>query len=361
MICFFLILQVQWESINRPYDSLRHELVINFSIEQHRIQFISEDSVFYAEYETQLKVYDDNGDQVAGDFWEHYVIKNTDDIRDSVKLLIPRNSQYFDLKIVDLHGGNVFAITENIVPITYIGNIQRLTANDTLYLVFTILNRDGKVDSLHVSVKDIEGAIRVEPGLYDDTLVFPIATLKSDEYTVLFELYSDDEKIEELNVPLTVTRAFYLDDRIWALKVAQLVYIATPSEMDVLENAQVEERDSLWTLFWHQHDPSPTTEFNEMEEEYFERIAYCEENFSHGDKGWRSDRAKVYVRYGSPDEIQRKPYQLHAEFPDPYGNRSHLYDAYEIWFYYRANRQFVFADRYGLGEYILLNPNTIDL
>jgi GWxTD domain-containing protein len=131
--------------------------------------------------------------------------------------------------------------------------------------------------------------------------------------------------------------------------------------MDVLERAYVEERDSLWNRFWKQHDPTPHTELNEMEEEYFGRIAYCEENFSHGDKGWRSDRAKVYVRYGSPDEIQRKPFELYAEFPDPYGNRSHIYDSYVIWFYYRSNLQFVFADRFGLGEYILLNPQMIGL
>lgn len=358
---FFLFMQVQWQAINRPYDTLNQELVIYFSIEQHRVQYITDDSLFYAEYETRLKVFDKDGNQVAGDFWEHFAVKDTVDIQDSVKLVIPRSSHYFDMKIVDIHGGNVFSITENVLSVNYIGDIERLISGDTLRLAYTILNRTGEVDSLHVTVNDLEKTAVLRPGTYGDTLIFLITALPNDTYTALFELFFEGEKIEELKVPLVITRAFYLNDDTWLLRVNQLEYMATPSEMDLLERAYTEERDSLWNEFWKQHDPTPNTEFNEMEEEYFNRITYCEENFSHGDKGWRSDRAKVYVRYGSPDEIQRKPYELYAEFPDRYGNRSHLYDSYEIWFYYRSNLQFVFADRFGLGEYMLLNPHMIGL
>lgn len=358
---FFLFMQVQWQAINRPHDALNQELVIYFSIEQHRVQYITDDSLFYAEYETRLKVFDKDGNQVAGDFWEHFAVKDTVDIQDSVKLVIPRSSHYFDMKIVDIHGGNVFSITENVLSVNYIGDIERLISGDTLRLAYTILNRTGEVDSLHVTVNDLEKTAVLRPGTYGDTLIFLITALPNDTYTALFELFFEGEKIEELKVPLVITRAFYLNDDTWLLRVNQLEYMATPSEMDLLERAYTEERDSLWNEFWKQHDPTPNTEFNEMEEEYFNRITYCEENFSHGDKGWRSDRAKVYVRYGSPDEIQRKPYELYAEFPDRYGNRSHLYDSYEIWFYYRSNLQFVFADRFGLGEYTLLNPHMIGL
>jgi GWxTD domain-containing protein len=354
-------MQVQWQAINRPYDALNQELVIYFTIDQHRIQYLVEDSLFYAEYETRLKVFDKDGNQVAGDFWEHIAVKDTADIQDSVKLIIPRSSQYFDMKIVDIHGGNVFSITENVLSVKYIGDIERFINGDTLRLAYTILNRAGDVDSLHVTINDMRMTKIVKQGTYGDTLIFMLTALPNDTYTALFELYSDGRKIEELKAPLFIARAFYLNDDTWRLKVHQLEYIATPSEIDLLESAYREERDSLWNTFWKQHDPTPNTKFNEMEEEYFKRIAYCEEHFSHGDKGWQSDRAKVYVRYGSPDEIQRKPYELYAEFPDPYGNRSHIYDSYEVWFYYRLNLQFVFADRFGLGEYILLNPQMLGL
>ena len=356
---FFLIMQVQWQAINRPYDTLNQELVIYFSIEQHRIQYVAQDSLFYAEYETRLKVFDENGNQVAGDFWEHVALKDSVAIEDSVKLIIPRSSHYFEMKIVDIHGGGVFSITENIISVKYLGDIERLISGDTLRLAFTVLNRAGEVDSLHVTLQDLEKALTVRQGMYGDTLAFLITTLPNDTYTALFKLYFEEKLVEELKVPLSITRAFYLNDDTWLRKVSQLRYIATQSEMDILERAYTEERDSLWNEFWKQHDPTPNTKFNEMEEGYFTRIAYCEEHFSHGDKGWESDRAKVYVRYGSPDEIQRKPYELYAEFPDPYGNRYHIYDSYEVWFYYQSNLQFVFADRFGLGEYILLNPQMI--
>ncbi len=354
----FLLLQIEWQAISRPYDDLQQELIVYFSIPSDRFKYVTEDSLFFAEYESQIKVYDKKGNQLTGDYWERKIFKDTLDIDDSVKILIPKESKQFELKIVNLHGGQIFTIIGEVLKIKYLGDIKWRTSNDTLTVSFSIINSEGEVDKMTASINDVKETVPLKIGRYADTLSLYVGDLPLDEYTLLFEMFTKTIRIDEVRVPIKISKPFYRDDSTWLLKVDQLVYIATPSEMRSLREAAAEKRDSLWRTFWKQYDPTPTTEYNEKETEYFARIEYCEMKFSHGDRGWQSDRAKVYVKYGPPDEIQSMPYYN----PPRYSPQHHftVYDAYEIWFYYRLNRQFVFGDRYGFGQYDLLNPSEFN-
>jgi GWxTD domain-containing protein len=355
----FLLLQIEWQTINRPYSDVEQELVIYFSIPREKLKHVVKDSLFYVEYESQLKVYDEQNNQLIGDFWEVKRLSDTLDIHDSVKILIPKNSSYFHLKIVDLHASQVFNITEKILKINYIGNIKWDIINDTLRLTFIIINPEGTIDSMLFSMNGIKQAIPTKTGTYDDSLSLMVGGLLNDNYALKVVVFSKSEKIDEMTIPIIISRPFYLDEFTWLLKVNQLEYIAASSEIKDLKRTKRVYRDSLWRAFWKQHDPTPNTEYNEKEVEYFERIEYCEDRFSHGDRGWRSDRARIYVRHGDPDEIISQPY--YSPPVDPFKPYAHLYDSYEVWHYYRFNRMFVFGDRYGLGEYILLNPTGSDL
>lgn len=340
---FFLFLQIEWQAINKPYNDDLQELAIYFTIPDEKLKFIVEDSLFYTNYETQLKVFDSKDNQVAGDYWQVRRPEDTLDISDSIKILIPKASSYFDLKIIDLYGGEIFNITEKIIPINYLGNIKWLITNDTLVVSFMVINVQAEAYRINASIADKEKNIPAHVGLYGDTLLFIVEDLAVDMHILKFEVFSESRKLDEITLPIKISRPFYLDNATWSLKIAQLEYIATSSERKTLEHANVEERDSLWWDFWKQYDPTPNTAQNEKEIEYFTRIQYCEENFSHGDAGWQSDRARIYVIYGPPDEIQSRPYEL-SSIP------------YLIWYYYGINRKFIFVDRYGFGRYILLNP-----
>ncbi|KPJ71883.1 hypothetical protein AMJ52_08265 [candidate division TA06 bacterium DG_78] len=339
----FLFLQIEWQAVNKPYSESLQELIIYYTIPTYDLQFVAEDSNFYTHYESQLKVYARDGRQVTGDYWETRRLKDSLDIHDSVKIVIPKTSKYFDLRIVDLNAGELLTVTEKIIPINYLANISWSIRNDTLNISFTILNQAGEIDSVYSSIEKIADSKAVHIGTYDDSLSFYVKELSNDTYTLKFMLFSIGEKIDELEIPITISRSFLLDDPSWLLKVDQLVYIATPSEMSQLKSAERTQRDSLWHAFWKEYDPTPHTAYNEKEVDYFSRIEYCEKNFSFGDRGWRSDRAKIYVKYGSPDEIHARPYET-GSLP------------YLIWFYYRINRKFIFVDEHGFGEYMLVNP-----
>jgi GWxTD domain-containing protein len=68
-----------------------------------------------------------------------------------------------------------------------------------------------------------------------------------------------------------------------------------------------EERDQFIEAFWQRRDPTPDTEENEFKEEHYARIAYANEHFPAGIPGWKSDRGRIYIVFGKPDEIESHP------------------------------------------------------
>ncbi len=64
-----------------------------------------------------------------------------------------------------------------------------------------------------------------------------------------------------------------------------------------------DERQSFVEQFWLRRDPTPDTEENEFKEEHYRRIAYANERFASGIPGWKTDRGRIYIKFGPPDEI----------------------------------------------------------
>jgi GWxTD domain-containing protein len=68
-----------------------------------------------------------------------------------------------------------------------------------------------------------------------------------------------------------------------------------------------EERDQFIEAFWQRRDPTPDTEENEFKEDHYARIAYANEHFAAGIPGWKTDRGRIYIVFGKPDEIDSHP------------------------------------------------------
>jgi GWxTD domain-containing protein len=87
-----------------------------------------------------------------------------------------------------------------------------------------------------------------------------------------------------------------------------VVYIITPEERAAFKQlSNDEERDNFIEAFWKRRDPTPDTEENEFKEEHYRRIAYANEHFAAGVPGWKTDRGRIYIVYGPPDEIESHP------------------------------------------------------
>jgi GWxTD domain-containing protein len=68
-----------------------------------------------------------------------------------------------------------------------------------------------------------------------------------------------------------------------------------------------EEREQFIGEFWRRRDPDPDTEENEYREAYYERIAYVNEHFASGIPGYKTDRGRIYLKYGKPDDVESHP------------------------------------------------------
>jgi GWxTD domain-containing protein len=126
--------------------------------------------------------------------------------------------------------------------------------------------------------------------------------------------------------------------------IDQMRYIARESEMQYMRDAEdANEKRRRFLEYWKKRDPDPSTERNELMEEYFARVEFANKNFSHYNEGWRTDRGMVHIYLGPPESIERRPFDLGSK-------------PYEIWSYYNLNRDFVFVDETGFGDYRLRSP-----
>ena len=117
-----------------------------------------------------------------------------------------------------------------------------------------------------------------------------------------------------------------------------------------------EERENFIAHFWDSRDPNPDTTENEYREEYYQRIAYANEHFTSGIPGWKTDRGRIYIRWGKPDEIESHP--SGGSYSEPgYSDAITTYP-FEIWFYRHLDGpgdgiEIEFVDPTGTGEYRL--------
>lgn len=88
----------------------------------------------------------------------------------------------------------------------------------------------------------------------------------------------------------------------------EVPYIITPEERAVwTQLSNDEERDKFIEAFWLRRDPTPDTPENEYKDEHYRRIQYANERFGAGIPGWKTDRGRIYILHGPPDEIESHP------------------------------------------------------
>ncbi len=114
----------------------------------------------------------------------------------------------------------------------------------------------------------------------------------------------------------------------------EVVYIISDEERKAFRGlATDEERQQFIEQFWLRRDPTPDTEENEFREEHYRRIAYSNERFASGIPGWKTDRGRMYIAYGPPDEIESHPSGGTYERPYEEGGGSTSTYPFEKWRY----------------------------
>lgn len=128
-----------------------------------------------------------------------------------------------------------------------------------------------------------------------------------------------------------------------------LIYLMKAEEQGIYPSLSVEGKRSYLRRFWARRDPTPGTPRNEAQEDFYGRIAEATRRFREGGAaqipGWRTDRGRIFIRYGPPDEVLSRP-QAGNTLP------------YEVWKYTRARPlKYVFLDQTQFGNYALIWTN----
>jgi len=127
--------------------------------------------------------------------------------------------------------------------------------------------------------------------------------------------------------------------------IDQLQYIARDEEMDYMRDGKTtEERQKRFIDFWKKKDPNTSTRRNEVMQEYYRRLYIADKSFATTYvRGWRTDMGMVFIIFGPPSNIDKHPFDQDTK-------------PYEIWEYFDINKEFVFVDNTGFGDYRLITP-----
>jgi len=163
---------------------------------------------------------------------------------------------------------------------------------------------------------------------------------KLNEGPLRIEVESFNSKINyEKNVKW-FSKPLSLSDPEYAIEQIKLI----DSEKLVDSLLEMHDDDYLLTLnnYWRKFDTDTSTQFNDSMKEFYLRVDYADNNFSMFDKkkGSKTDRGKVYIKFGAPEDIKRIYNKLDS--------------VEEIWIYKNLNMKFKFVDSSGLGNYLLV-------
>jgi GWxTD domain-containing protein len=136
----------------------------------------------------------------------------------------------------------------------------------------------------------------------------------------------------------------------------EVVYIISSLEKQVFEKLLTDrERDLFIQAFWKQRDPTPGTEENEFRAEHYRRLTHADYYYGRQSPlpGWKTDRGRIYIILGEPNDIQR------------FESGQETYPA-EVWFYQDKAEvglppgfNIVFFKEHGSGDYKIYSP-TMD-
>jgi GWxTD domain-containing protein len=128
-----------------------------------------------------------------------------------------------------------------------------------------------------------------------------------------------------------------------------LEYLADARELRPFRDGSIEAKRRFLVEFWQRRDPDPATPRNEAREQFYGKIAYADSTYRERGRastpGWKTDRGRLYARYGAPDEVldrERRGRNL----------------PYLVWRYTRMrDTWYILSDRSGLGSYKLVHSN----
>ena len=145
--------------------------------------------------------------------------------------------------------------------------------------------------------------------------------------------FGADGYIESIYSEMTLKE---LDDE-WAI----MRILAIKQEKKLYDGSDEAGRRQVMLKYWQAREEKITRD------EFMLRATIAKQQWSGLRPGWRTDRGRVMITYGRPDEIEREPHSINSR-------------PYEVWRYFGIDGgiEFVFVDKQGFTDYELVHSTA---
>lgn len=369
-------------------------LYLSFEVQNDRLQFTKDGDYYRAEYQISVVIQQDKNTLYKENWVERVELDNFDETNSKrifqykiYKLNISQQDRMDNLKpgsfkcvfqIRDLTSKNMHKSEREfelpqfgsgeipISPISFLKDSDNssypLSFNPSSMALLYNRNYSAYANVRLDSIQSIRVNVRIYKNEKDDGKLFcqnyltinrdsNVVDLKYDlqsdsmapgKYRISFSGYVGDKELnaeKEFEIYwFEKSKYLYKAD----LAIRPMRYILSEEEFDYASDLGYDELKKWMDAYWAKRDPTPKTDYNELEVEYFKRVQKANDKFNLRYKeGWETDRGKIFILYGEPDEIENRRYDV--------DKKPHL-----VWIYEKQNLTFLFVDDDRDGEFTLV-------
>ena len=357
----------------------------NYQLTYNSLQFIKGDSGFTAGLKVEYAI--SLGDDVvsSGDFTSKLIFPNQEMtrsgklFRDKLSVTLPNSNYLMEITFTDINSSNSSTWSQQLMILgrdTFLSDLE-FSSNivtdstdfldkfhrngqlyfvncdhiytkgtiDSLYLYYELGNKQfpvGKLsekitilkdnDTLKVITRDLSCHGTKQP----QQRKIDISDLAAGYHNITLEIHdpiSNVVNVQEDYFSIKHTknsnyRLFVdIEDEITLLK-----YFLPSGKTKIWKDLSMEGKQQFIDKFWEINDEDSTTQKNEFFELIKERIHYCNEHFSHFADGWNTDRGRIYIKHGKPDDIVTGDTGILTKYPQK---------SFEVW-KYRVHNNFTY-------------------
>lgn len=378
------------------------EFDLNYKIPNNHLQFIETREGLVATLDIEFNIYKDNVlvspnkfEYKAGALTTSIAQSEKHFVLDKISFTLDRTGFSADLKITDKNASTVY--TEKIIldvlnKNTLISDIEIShglstdlnpaldkfqrgayqfyvdpnpvldSNNRDFFAYFQISNISAGEDSLYrffEFIKIFKDSVKVWETEYNHTVEFmpypvlrriPLSSLEPGLYTLEVEIINPKhQNKEKKDRTFSVTKQYtYFTQRVFPdddEEFELINYFIDNRQRRLWRGLNEDGRKRFIERFWTANNPNPNSDTNEFLDLIRQRVNEANWRFSYHRAGWRTDLGRIYIKLGSPDEIDKD-----VTKPDSRYSRKD----YQIWRYNNLGRNYLFYDFQGNGNYRLI-------
>ncbi len=357
----------------------------NYQLTYNSLQFIRGDSGFNAGLKVEYVISAGENIVSQGDFTSKLIFPNQEMtrsgklFRDKLSVTLPSSAYSIEIIFTDINSFNSttwsqqllilkrdtflsdLEFSSNIVADTteYLDKFHRDSqlffvncnhiytkgALDSLYLYYELGNKQFPVGKLsekitviadNDTVKVITQELNCHGKKISQQRRIDISDLSHGYHNIIIELFDPVSNAVSINedyfsIKQTLNSNYRLfvdlEDEITILK-----YFLPSVKTKIWKELSTEGKQQFIDKFWETNDSDTSTKKNEFFELVRTRIQYCNNHFSHFADGWSTDRGRIYIKHGKPDDIVDGDTGIETKYPRK---------RFEIW-KYRTHENFTY-------------------